>query len=213
MYCARTPGSAASIQPLPTSKRTQSRFCRGARFGIVSSIALQFSWTGIPAHRFFSERRLEVFLSNGLIVRSSDIHAAGCYTTRLIRKGRRVCEYDGPRMPKKVADLRYADRVVTYLFGYGEDNMVIDGFGAAMFMNHCCEPNCETREANERIFVVALRDIAAGEELVYEYNLWDSDDVTQDCFCGTPSCRGTMFSPAEVDRRAKLAKRKTKLSM
>ena len=73
--------------------------------------------------------------------------------------------------------------------------MVIDGFGAAMFMNHCCEPNCETREVHERIFVVALRDIAAGEELVYEYNLWDSDDATQDCFCGTPSCRGTMFSP------------------
>ncbi len=147
-------------------------------------------------------------MSNGLIVRSSDIHAAGCYTTRPIRKGRRVCEYDGPRMSKKVADLRYADRVVTYLFGYGEDNMVIDGFGAAMFMNHCCEPNCETREENERIFVVALRDIAAGEELVYEYNLWDSDEATQDCFCGKPACRGTMFAPAEVERRAKLAKRR-----
>ena len=150
----------------------------------------------------------EVSLSNGLIVRSSAIHAAGCYTTRSIRKGRRVCEYDGPRMPKKVADLRYADRVVTYLFGYGEDNMVIDGFGAAMFMNHCCEPNCETLEEDDRIFVVALRNIAAGEELVYEYNLWDSDDATQDCFCGTPSCRGTMFAPAEVERRARLAKRK-----
>ena len=149
-------------------------------------------------------------MPHGLIVKSSDIHAAGCYTTRPIRKGKRICEYDGPRMSKAEADERYADRHVTYLFGYGEADRVIDGFGTAMFMNHCCEPNCETEEEDERIFVVALRDIAAGEELVYEYNLWDSDEASQDCFCGKPACRGTMFSPAEVERRAKVAKKQAK---
>ena len=148
-------------------------------------------------------------MADGLIVRSSTIHAAGCYTTRAIRKGGRVCEYDGPRMSKQEADLRYADRFVTYLFGYGDRNMVIDGFGTAMFMNHCCEPNCETEERDGRIFVIALRDIRPGEELTYEYNLYDSDDMAQDCYCGTPSCRGTMFAPAEVARRARLARRKT----
>jgi SET domain-containing protein len=143
-------------------------------------------------------------MAHNMIVRSSEIHAAGCYTIRPIRKGQRVCEYDGPRMSKKQADKRYEERIVTYLFGYGEDDDVIDGFGPAMFINHCCEPNCETEEENDRIFVVALRDIAAGEELVYEYNLWDSDDATQDCHCGKPGCRGTMFSDAEVARRRKL---------
>ena len=136
-----------------------------------------------------------------LVIRSSAIHAAGCYTMDPIRKGARVCEYTGPRMDKDVADLRYQDRFVTYLFGFGEGNMVIDGFGTAMFMNHCCEPNCETHEEEERVFVIALRDIAAGEELVYEYNLYDSDDATQDCYCGTKSCRGTMFAEAELERR------------
>lgn len=140
-----------------------------------------------------------------LVIRSSEIHAAGCYTTRAIRKGRRVCEYTGPRMTKDVADERYADRSVTYLFGYGTGDMVIDGFGTPMFMNHCCAPNCETEEDDERIFVVALRDIAAGEELTYEYHLFDSDESAQDCFCGAPNCRGTMFSVAEVKRRAALA--------
>ncbi len=139
-----------------------------------------------------------------LIIRSSEIHAAGCYTTRAFRKGQRICEYTGPRMSKEEADLRYADRSVTYLFGYGEADMVIDGFGTPMFMNHCCAPNCETEEVDERIFVVALRAIAAGEELTYEYHLYDSDEVTQDCFCGAPNCRGTMFSQAEVERRAAL---------
>jgi uncharacterized protein len=35
-----------------------------------------------------------------LIIRSSSIHAAGCYTTEAIRKGARVCEYDGKRLSK-----------------------------------------------------------------------------------------------------------------
>ena len=146
-------------------------------------------------------------MPSGLLIRSSAIHAAGCYTTRAIGKGRVVCEYEGPRMSKVEADTRYADRHVTYLFGVGNRNTVIDGFGAPMFMNHCCEPNCETEERESRIFVIALRDIAAGEELTYEYNLYDSDDATQDCYCGTPSCRGTMFSPAEVARRERLKRR------
>ncbi len=140
----------------------------------------------------------------GLIIRSSAIHAAGCYTTRSIRKGARICEYDGPRMTKAVADLRYADRFVTYLFGYGEGDMVIDGFGTAMFMNHSCDPNCETEDDNDHIYVTALRDIAAGEELVYEYNLYDSDDEEGTCHCGALQCRGTMFSDRELERRAKV---------
>src|ERR1700760_2589285 len=110
-----------------------------------------------------------------LIVRSSDIHAAGCYTLEPIRKGQRVLEYDGARIPKSVADERYEGRPVTYLFGFGEKGDVIDGFGTAMFINHSCAPNCETEEIDERIYIIALRDIAAGEELVYEYHLYDSD--------------------------------------
>ncbi len=138
-----------------------------------------------------------------LIIRSSSIHAAGCYTLRSIRKGEKVCEYDGPRYSKDEADERYKDREITYLFSFGEENTVIDGFGTAMFLNHCCEPNCESEEEGGRIFISAIRDIAAGEELTYEYNLHDSDDEQGDCCCGSARCRGTMFSEAEVKRRAK----------
>lgn len=138
---------------------------------------------------------------SGLIIRSSAIHAAGCYTMRRIRRGERVIEYEGPRFSKKVADERYADRNLTYLFSFGDDGSVIDGFGTAMFLNHCCEPNCETEEHGGRIFIVALRSIAAGEELTYEYNLHDSDDEPGVCHCGAGACRGTMFSDTELKRR------------
>ena len=83
-------------------------------------------------------------------------------------------------------------------------------FAAAMFVNHSCAPNCETEEDNGRVFIKAIRNIAAGEELVYEYNLHDSDDESADCYCGAPHCRGTMFSDDELKRRARKAKRKAK---
>jgi SET domain-containing protein len=143
-----------------------------------------------------------------LLIRSSAIHAAGCYTLDPIRRGARIIEYDGPRLSKDAADERYADRVVTYLFGFDEGTDVIDGFGTAMFLNHSCAPNCETVVINRRIFIQAIRDIAANEELVYEYHLYDSDDDDANCYCGAEKCRGTMYSDEELTRRAKLAKRK-----
>ncbi len=139
-----------------------------------------------------------------LILRSSPVHGCGCYTLDPIRAGARVAQYDGPRMSKDQADERYANRDVTYLFGVGDRNTVIDGFGTAMFINHCCEPNCQSEETENNIYVLALRNIAAGEELTYEYHLYDSDEDDQPCYCGTESCRGTMFSDGEIKRRRKL---------
>jgi len=140
----------------------------------------------------------------GLIVRSSSIHAAGCYTTRPIKKGVRVCEYTGPRISKADADARYEGRFVTYLFDCG-GGQVIDGFSTAMFFNHCCDPNCETEQDEDgRIFISTTRNVAAGEELTYEYNLYDSDEEEQDCYCGAPNCRTTMFSDAELKRRSRI---------
>jgi len=138
-----------------------------------------------------------------LLIRSSSIHAAGCYTLDPIPNGHRVLEYGGARITKELADERYADRPVTYLFGFGDKGDVIDGFGTAMFLNHSCDPNCRTEEHNGRVYIRAIRNIAANEELVYEYNLYDSDDDTADCYCNAPQCRGTMFSDDELKRQAR----------
>jgi len=158
----------------------------------------------LPADILFDGTYLTMV--DGLIVRSSSIHAAGCYTTRKIRKGSRVIEYDGPRFTKDEADERYKDRNITYLFSCGDDKTVIDGFGTAMFINHSCDPNCESDNVRGRVFITAIRDIAVGEELTYEYNLYDSDDDDGNCYCGAKKCRGTMFSEDEVKRRARKAR-------
>ncbi len=141
-----------------------------------------------------------------LIIRSSSIHAAGCYTTAFIANGSKVIEYTGPRISKDRADELYADSPTTYLFGLGNGATVIDGHGTAMFLNHSCDPNCETDEKDGHIWIRAIRDIEPGEELVYDYNLYDGDESPASCNCGAKDCRQTMYSHAEIRRRQKAAK-------
>jgi SET domain-containing protein len=144
-----------------------------------------------------------------LIIRSSDIHAAGCFTLDPIVDGTRVLEYGGERISKAEGDIRYEGRPFTYLFGIGDGEVVIDGHSMAMFVNHSCDPNCETDEEDGRVFISSIRDIAAGEELTYDYWLYDGDDDAP-CSCGSKSCRGTMYSPEEVKKKQRAAARKQK---
>lgn len=143
-----------------------------------------------------------------LIIRSSDIHAAGCFTLDNIRQGTRILEYTGERIGKEEGDRRYDGRPFTYLFGIGDGEVVIDGHGMAMFVNHSCDPNCETDEENDRVYITSIRDIAAGEELTYDYWLYDGDDDAP-CSCGSRHCRGSMYSPAEL-RKKRRARDKAK---
>ena len=147
----------------------------------------------------------------GLIIRSSAIHAAGCYTTTPVRKGQRVVEYSGPRMSKKDADRIYEDSPVTYLFGLQDGRTVIDGHSAAMFINHSCDPNCETVEVSGRIWIKSIRPIAAGEEITYDYHLYDGSEDEALCNCGANSCRGSMYSKGELRKRKVAAKKGKKL--
>lgn len=146
----------------------------------------------------------------GLIIRSSAIHAAGCYTTTAIRKGARVAEYTGRLVTKAEADAAYEASPITYLFGLGDGSMVIDGHSTAMFINHSCDPNCETSEEEGRVWINAIRNIAAGEEITYDYCLYDGGEDEAVCSCGARKCRGTMYSKEEVQRRKAGAKKALK---
>jgi len=141
-----------------------------------------------------------------LIVRSSAIHAAGVFTLERIPKGRLIAEYTGTRMKHDDADNLYSERPYTYLFGVGDGTYVVDGFSMAMYLNHSCAPNCETEEDEaEVVWIRAIRDIEAGEELVYDYCLYDGEGEAP-CTCGAEKCRGTMYSPKELKRRKRTAR-------
>jgi SET domain-containing protein len=145
-----------------------------------------------------------------LIVRSSGIHAAGCFALEPIAKGRKVVEYTGERILHDDADKLYENLPYTYLFGTSDGETVIDGFGMAMYVNHSCDPNCETEEDEQgKVWIMSMRNIAAGEELTYDYLLYEGDGDAP-CSCGSAKCRGSMYSPKELRRRKREATQKKK---
>src|ERR1700688_2570854 len=141
-----------------------------------------------------------------LIIRQSRIHSHGCYATRRIRKGTLIIEYVGLCLSYEQADDLYDDFPNTYLFGLDGGKKIIDGYGVAAFVNHSCAPNCETDQIRGKMWVIALRDIAAGEALSYDYNLLDWEEDAP-CLCGTKRCRGSLYSASHL---RKLARKRAK---
>ena len=142
-----------------------------------------------------------------LLIRKSGIHGYGCYTTVAIPGGTHIIEYTGTRLSKDEADELYAERLDTYLFWIGEGKYVMDGDDVAAFINHSCNPNCETDEFDEHIWVIALRDIGPGEELTYDYRLVVEGRMSRHeraqyaCRCGARNCRGSLLEENGQRRR------------
>ena len=140
-------------------------------------------------------------------VRRSRIHGRGVFATGPIRKGTRIIEYTGQRIPwETVPD--DSDGQCTYYFGLDNGKEVIDPAvdgNEARWINHSCEPNCEAIEnSRDRVFIYALRKIEPGEELFYDYQLEIDEPITDEtkgeskCFCGAAKCRGTMLDLSET---------------
>lgn len=54
-------------------------------------------------------------------------------------------------------------------------------------LNHSCEPNCGL---SGQLLLIAMRDIAPGEELSFDYAMCDASDYDEfRCLCGAPTCR------------------------
>jgi len=55
-------------------------------------------------------------------------------------------------------------------------------------LNHSCDPNCGL---SGQLLLIAMRDIAPGEELCFDYAMCDASDYDEfRCLCGAPNCRG-----------------------
>jgi SET domain-containing protein len=140
-------------------------------------------------------------------VRNSKIHGRGVFATRKIAPETQLIEYAGQRITSRQAAKRAGgdpDNPFHTFFFSLESGKVIDGGvdgNDARWINHGCEPNCEAREENGRVYIYALREIHRGEELFYDYRLQLDERHTPKlkqayaCRCGAPSCRQTMLAP------------------
>lgn len=148
-------------------------------------------------------------------VYDSPIHGRGVVAAQPIKKGTRIVEYLGDRISHAEADRRYElkgdDDGHTFLFIASSRTVIDAGVNGneARFINHSCAPNCETVTENARVFIEAIRNIKAGDELGYDYQLtWESTDdpkelANYDCRCGAKRCRGTMLDSEPLDKQKK----------
>ena len=135
------------------------------------------------------------------------MHGKGVYALRPIAEGERVFEYRGEVITWEEALARHphdpAQPDHTFYF-HIDDEHVIDGNvggNASRWINHACRPNCEADEEGGRVYIRALRPIAAGEELFFDYALMLEGRHTAkvkkqyECRCGDAACRRTMLAP------------------
>jgi SET domain-containing protein len=141
-------------------------------------------------------------------IRSSPIAGSGAFALRPIPAFTRLIEYTGERVSHEVADARYEEdeangNTHTVLFTVNDRTVIDAGVGGneARFFNHACDPNCQSIIVRGRVYLETIRDIAAGEELTYDYEIprEGEDDETArrkwPCHCGAANCRGTLLLP------------------
>ena len=151
-------------------------------------------------------------------IRKSSIHNHGAFAVQDIKSGTKVIEYVGEKIPKKESERRVTETIeankkdddngAVYIFELNK-RYDIDGdvpYNEARYVNHSCDPNCETEIIDNRIWIIAIKDIKRGEELTYNYG-YDIDDFEDHpCCCGSKRCVGYI---ADEDHWPKL-KRKLK---
>jgi len=130
-----------------------------------------------------------------LTFKSSAIHGTGGFARVEIPSGTRVIEYVGETISKQES-LARCERGEEFIFAI-DDEHDLDGnvdWNPARFLNHSCEPNCEARFIDGRIWLAAIRDVRAGEELTFNYS-YDLEDYREHpCRCEARTCVGYMVA-------------------
>ncbi len=119
-----------------------------------------------------------------LVVRTG-ISGRGVFTETQIPRGELLLNYHGPL-------LRYHQTTPqTLALQIGPDLYLGESGDLDDFVNHSCQPNAGLRIDGMKVKLIAIRDIAAGEEIFFDYSTtMDEDDFEMPCRCATPACRG-----------------------
>jgi len=107
----------------------------------------------------------------------------GLFAVVPMNKGTTIIEYIGERISVVEGNLRNN----RYIFNVSS-RIDIDGsprYNTARYINHSCKPNCEAINRRGRVFIVAKKNIKAGEELHYNYgqNYFEGLIAVHGCLC------------------------------
>src|SRR6185369_12928155 len=126
-----------------------------------------------------------------ILFKASGIHGTGGFARIDIRSGDLVIEYVGEKINKQQS-LERCERHNQYIFEL-DDEYDLDGnvsWNPARFLNHSCAPNCEAELDEGKVWIVALRDIRAGEEMSFNYGYNLEEYREHPCRCGAAKCVG-----------------------
>ncbi len=122
-----------------------------------------------------------------IYVRESPQHGRGVFATGLIAAGTALITFRGPLLRREQVDFQ------DYHLQVGDDLYLGPSGGADDFVNHSCAPNGGFADG---LVLRALRDIAANEEITWDYScaIDEADFPGFACACGAASCRGIVRS-------------------
>jgi hypothetical protein len=138
-----------------------------------------------------AEHGQRVWETAQVVFKRSPIHGTGGFARQFIPKDAQVIEYVGERIDK-AESLRRCEADNPYIFTLNQETD-LDGsmeWNPARFINHSCAPNCEAEVAEDRIWIVAHRDIQPGEEITFNYGFDLEDYKEYPCHCRAPNCVG-----------------------
>jgi hypothetical protein len=115
----------------------------------------------------------------------------GSFAREHIAAGTTVAGFGGYAVPRAVLDTLSADRASRSI--QVDDDLFLvsnDDPEPGDMLNHSCEPTCGLMGGT---ILVAMRDIAPGEELTFDYATCDGSDYDEFvCACAAPTCRGVV---------------------
>jgi hypothetical protein len=129
------------------------------------------------------------FLAPGLCgVEIAGKGGRGVFAEQPIPRGSLLVVFGGDIISRKDVE-RLTPEVRPLVIQVDEDCFLVSTKpGPADWVNHSCDPNAGIRG---QITLVAIRDIAVGEEITFDYAMSDGCDYDEfDCGCGSRLCRG-----------------------
>lgn len=148
---------------------------------------------------------------------SSSIHNQGLFASKDIPKDEYIIQLLGERISKKESNRRGCDQHdksltenvgSVYIFKLTDKHDIDCNYewNLARLTNHSCNPNAETQNVDGEIWLVALRDIAEGEELTIDYGYAVEHWEDHPCRCGSETCVGYIVRKEDWKRLKKLVK-------
>jgi uncharacterized protein len=127
----------------------------------------------------------ELLLEDEIIVKPSGIHGLGLFASKDIRKGTTIMVIEGEVISEEECIRREEEENNVYIFWNGDNYIDTSSTGKIKYINHNCDYNCEVEERDEEsLYLVAVKNITAGNELTIDYGY---EEIYDSCMCNVCS--------------------------